>query len=716
MSKQRVPRSTMTKRNNYRRRGSCQTIPSPQFHSQLVYKVFFVYFCFHRHFVRVVVDATTVTSNHLQQHFQSTLNIRGGGKGSRSNKITRSKMRNRNEYSYLDGSDVLNSRGNSQYSNTEYDVPFLFVNQDDMDEEEKIISALFHDHEAEKSESGLSCDEYEYDEDYTYSRELGDSDNDSEAFFKISKSSPLVENRIPSQPAKHRQQRKEKSDRASVPSKRSPIDNADLTHNSSYKKSPSGVNTNSKIRRTSLAAMSSSSTTRPEKEYSYSAKKRHNQHLNKDTRRSRSNITDLQTSKLSSPTESSANLPKNSSASLPQKELNSLRTTETLLQSLRPSTSTSTISKNRDVSSTPTSTRYLQREHTSSKTNGYTRSAFRSRIPSETSKSVQQTARPPPSERVPPTKSTKTLPTTMSLTTPWARKFIMSRPKDALLPIPREFLSDGFNLVRVAPIVDRTVANTVAAERDEGGRSSKSNGHISLYKAALRLILDEESPALSRGSNNSSTPGSSKRNLSQEHHQYSPEQVQKAAEVIYTLVHARYITSPRGLDTVRRMFRQGKSNPTDANAIFGRCTRINCQGMPLLPLGVSDAYDEEGNMGIKRKAMRYCSSCGEAFYVWDSKIDGSAWGPSFCHLFLMAHGNQVFPSLTDYDKKQHNREECKRFMRPQKDISKNRPSYLRAMKLNEKGGEDQDEDISRPIPRIFGFRIHPCASIRYPIL
>ena len=130
-------------------------------------------------------------------------------------------------------------------------------------------------------------------------------------------------------------------------------------------------------------------------------------------------------------------------------------------------------SKNRDVSSTPTSTRYLQREHTSSKTNGYTRSAFRSRIPSETSKSVQQTARPPPSERVPPTKSTKTLPTTMSLTTPWARKFIMSRPKDALLPIPREFLSDGFNLVRVAPIVDRTVANTVAAERDEAQAQEK---------------------------------------------------------------------------------------------------------------------------------------------------------------------------------------------------------------------------------------------------
>ena len=163
------------------------------------------------------------------------------------------------------------------------------------------------------------------------------------------------------------------------------------------------------------------------------------------------------------------------------------------------------MSKNDATSATSSPTpvqvpsRYLPREHTTpSKTNEYKGPTFlSSRNPSETSKTIQQqNAQPqPPSARPITTKNNKkAMPTTMSLTTPWARKFIMSRPKDALLPIPREFLSDGFNLVRLAPIVDRTVANTVVAEREPAvvGTSNKNNGHISLYKAALRLILDEE--------------------------------------------------------------------------------------------------------------------------------------------------------------------------------------------------------------------------------
>eukprot|EP00978_Attheya_sp_CCMP212_P015982 scaffold41494_cov50-Attheya_sp.AAC.3 len=148
------------------------------------------------------------------------------------------------------------------------------------------------------------------------------------------------------------------------------------------------------------------------------------------------------------------------------------------------------------------------------------------------------------------------------------------------------------------------------------------------YKAALRLILDEglsESPPISNP---------------------SPE-VQHAAEVLYYLIHARYVIWPRGLDTVRRVM---KRKGILVEPIFGRCPRGCCKGMPLLPCGTSDEYENTlagPNVATNNKnARRYCFSCGERFYFWESSVDGSAWGgTSFCHLFLLTYGDDVFPQL-----------------------------------------------------------------------
>lgn len=251
----------------------------------------------------------------------------------------------------------------------------------------------------------------------------------------------------------------------------------------------------------------------------------------------------------------------------------------------------------------------------------------------------------------------------MSLTTPWARKFILSRPKDSLLPIPREFLSDGFNLVQLAPIVESAVKalNLRGNELDEQEQEKYSNREkwtnaaesnasppspsaesqpMSLYKAALRLILAEEG-------------GMDVEQLSnvRSHSVYTPFQVQKAAEVLYILVHARYVTSPRGLDTIKRMFKRNASKMQEngyvsgIEPIFGRCSRIGCHGMPLLPIGMSDCYDIGGKGGAARRAMRYCPCCREMFYMWESKVDGAAWGTSFAHLFLMVQGSEVFGGI-----------------------------------------------------------------------
>ena len=187
-------------------------------------------------------------------------------------------------------------------------------------------------------------------------------------------------------------------------------------------------------------------------------------------------------------------------------------------------------------------------------------------------------------------------------TTPWILKFLSSRPKDSLLPIPREYLSDGFNLVHLPLIVEHVGLGT---------KQIPATTTFPLYKAALHLILQEhdETTAL------------------------VPAAVQRAAECLYTLVHARYVISPRGLETVHRVLRE--------KPIFGRCPRTGCHGMPVLPYSERSDYDMTHSCMTKS----YCCNCGETFTNWDSKVDGAAWGPSFCHLLLMTYGKDLMQQL-----------------------------------------------------------------------
>ena len=150
-----------------------------------------------------------------------------------------------------------------------------------------------------------------------------------------------------------------------------------------------------------------------------------------------------------------------------------------------------------------------------------------------------------------------------------------------------------------------------------------------------------------------------------------PIPVQKAAETLYLLVHARFALSPRGLDAVRRAIQSGSCD------LFGRCPRLNCSGQSLLPCGLSDEYG-------KGKICRYCCACGEVFHEWSCVVDGCAWGTSFCHLLLLTYGNEIFPHLNT------------------------------AYNSCGKDSSTRNELIS-VVPQIFGFRLHANAVIRYPL-
>ena len=98
------------------------------------------------------------------------------------------------------------------------------------------------------------------------------------------------------------------------------------------------------------------------------------------------------------------------------------------------------------------------------------------------------------------------------------------------------------------------------------------------------------------------------------------------------------------------------------------CPRLQCRGMPLPPYGdsenlsaassrttnpvavagvgtISSIGDPSLVAAMDSRVKRFCASCGEVFYLWDSQVDGCAFGPSFCHLFMMVCGEEVFGTL-----------------------------------------------------------------------
>jgi casein kinase II subunit beta len=104
-------------------------------------------------------------------------------------------------------------------------------------------------------------------------------------------------------------------------------------------------------------------------------------------------------------------------------------------------------------------------------------------------------------------------------------------------------------------------------------------------------------------------------------------QIESSAELLYGLIHARYITSRPGIQQMLEKYELSH---------FGHCPRVYCSGARVLPVGRTDTPGQE-------TVKLFCPSCLDVYTPPNSRfqaVDGAFFGTTFGCLFFM-----TFPDL-----------------------------------------------------------------------
>lgn len=109
--------------------------------------------------------------------------------------------------------------------------------------------------------------------------------------------------------------------------------------------------------------------------------------------------------------------------------------------------------------------------------------------------------------------------------------------------------------------------------------------------------------------------------------------VETAAQMLYGLIHARFILTSRGMAAMLDKYN---------SSVYGTCPLMQCEGLnqSVLPIGMSDLLRQSA-------AKVYCPHCREIYFPRSSRLeclDGAYFGTSFAHLFFLTYQHLVPPS------------------------------------------------------------------------
>ncbi|KAI5306869.1 casein kinase 2 regulatory subunit [Ascosphaera pollenicola] len=145
---------------------------------------------------------------------------------------------------------------------------------------------------------------------------------------------------------------------------------------------------------------------------------------------------------------------------------------------------------------------------------------------------------------------------------------------------------------------------------------------VPLFKEALELILDvepDEDEDDEDDEDEDEDDGRPEDYRPRRNHRVASDMslVETSAELLYGLIHQRYITSRAGLQQMLDKYEL---------AHFGLCPRVHCNGCRVLPVGLSDV-----------PGLSHVYTPPNSRF---QSVDGSYFGTTFCYLFFM-----TFPEL-----------------------------------------------------------------------
>ncbi|KAI4170993.1 MAG: hypothetical protein LQ343_004530 [Gyalolechia ehrenbergii] len=202
----------------------------------------------------------------------------------------------------------------------------------------------------------------------------------------------------------------------------------------------------------------------------------------------------------------------------------------------------------------------------------------------------------------------------------WISSFCSLLGHEYFAEVSEEFIEDDFNLTGL-------------------------QNQVPMYKEALEMILDVEpedeedeedeeedeeeeeeeddgNDVVMRGEDGGKLPGSYRR-ASERRQMPDWSVVESSAELLYGLIHQRYITSRPGMQQMADKYELQH---------FGSCPRVYCNGARVVPVGCNDTP------GVETVKL-FCPSCLDIYTPPNSRfqsVDGAFFGTTFGYLFFMS--------------------------------------------------------------------------------
>lgn len=200
----------------------------------------------------------------------------------------------------------------------------------------------------------------------------------------------------------------------------------------------------------------------------------------------------------------------------------------------------------------------------------------------------------------------------------WISSFCSVVGHEYFAEVSEDFIADDFNLTGLSTFVPsykealELILDIAPEDEDDDGDDEieEETGDDGLDV----FVAPAEARATVRLETQRRKQSSSAANLSA---------VESSAELLYGLIHQRFITSRVGMPQMAQKYELQH---------FGFCPRVHCQGCRVLPVGTSD---EPGRDTVKL----FCPACLEIYVPPSSRyqnIDGAFFGTTFPHLFFMS--------------------------------------------------------------------------------